>query len=418
MTLAMTAAGAGANKTIEMFADVTETNIATITFPTGVTLNGNGHTYTFDAIGAVNAFEMPINSVCYIFDAILKIKTSTGALINMLTNATLRGNAILSGTSTAANYSEYIVKSNSTNTPISISGFTIIAEGTKCGLQLGNSTTTVYSYADSLEIYSDTGRALFVCDSAQARNCNIYAKNPATIMSPVPGAAVQIQGSLVNSLVQSGSSNIVGANTALAVYLFVGNFPDPPTQPRGLYNCEIISLTGDGVTLENGTDIENCRITVYGAGKKAMTSTVSPAQEKYIDVHRCILRSINGPCVEQNLKWLSFTDCYLFAGNGSGITNINNNPTYDTIRLRRCFIEVATSDATYHGVVLGSSTTIPNEITNCYFSVVNASSYAISALGATTAKCAQNAFKGSPVPINPLVTNTSNIIDTEGNVII
>ena len=403
LTLAMAAATAG--QTIEMFADVTETSPVTIAIGNGVTIQGNGHTYTLDVAGAVDAFTIAQNFSCYIFNAVLKIKTSTGSLIVMDIDSTLRGDAILSGTSTTPTFPnplEFVLRSVASTTPINVSGFTIIAEGTKCGVLIGDG-----SFAENLQIYSDTGQAFQLSGAAQGRNCNIYAKNPSTLMSG-KACAVYAIGSLSNSFIQSG-----GANATIAVYLQGGNIT---TQPKGITACEIISLTGDGVQIENAADIENCRITVYGAGAKTITSTTNPAETVYVDVHNCILRSLNGPCVEQRLKWLSFTDCYLFAGQGSAIDNNGPNAGYDVIRLRRCFIEVAASNASYHGVVLGTDNGC--EITNCYFSVVNASSYAITALGAITAKCAQNAFKGSTVPINPLVTNISNLIDTQGNVII
>jgi hypothetical protein len=409
MTLAMAAAGAGTNKTVEMFADVTEAPTGTIQFPTGVTLNGNGHTYTFNSAGALDAFILPQDSVCYIFNTTLKItQLSSGSLIVGGINSILRGDAVLSGNSTTStsfpNSQQYILRSVADNRPITVSGFTIVAEGTKSGVRIGDD-----SFADNLTIYSDTGQAFRISGSAQARNCNIYAKNPSNDMFDTTTCAVYVVGSLTNSFIQTG-----GANATLALSLQGGG---STTAPKGITACEIISLTGDGVQIANAADIENCRITVYGANKKTIVSTVNPAETVYVDVHNCILRSLNGPCVEQRLKWLSFTDCYLFAGNGSAIANNGPNTGFDVIRLIRCFIEVAASNPSYHGVVLGTDNGC--EITNCYFSVVNASSYAITALGAITAKYSQNTFKGSTTPINPLVTQEIiNTQDNQGNILI
>ena len=47
LTLAMAAATAG--QTIEMFADVTESSVTSITLKNGVNINGNGHTYNYTA---------------------------------------------------------------------------------------------------------------------------------------------------------------------------------------------------------------------------------------------------------------------------------------------------------------------------------------------------------------------------------
>jgi hypothetical protein len=55
-TLAMAAASSG--DTIEMFADVEETGSVTITLKDGVTINGNGHTYTLSVDDATNALTV------------------------------------------------------------------------------------------------------------------------------------------------------------------------------------------------------------------------------------------------------------------------------------------------------------------------------------------------------------------------
>ena len=56
LTLAMAAASSG--DTIEMFADVEETGSVTITLKDGVTINGNGHTYTLSVDDATNALTV------------------------------------------------------------------------------------------------------------------------------------------------------------------------------------------------------------------------------------------------------------------------------------------------------------------------------------------------------------------------
>ena len=391
MTLAMTAAGAGTNKTIEMFANVTETSVATITFPNEVTLNGNGHTYTFDTAGTVDVFNIPAFATCYLYDININLLTSTGSVIKTNNNTTLIGNATLISNSG----SSYIVDPVGASSSINISGFTIVAKLSKNGVALANG-----SYATNLTIYSETGEGLRVGSSAKAFNCNVIASNPSNY-------AAYVFGYLANSVIYS-----YGGSSSTALGLQGSGSSSFPT---GVYNCNIISLLGHGVFLNDPMDVDNTTIITYGTGKYAVRTDIN-ASTTYTDFFNCTLKSINGPCVEQLLRWLSFTNCYLYAGAGSAIDNTGPNPGYDVIRLRRCFIEVAGSNASYHGVVLGTDN--GSEITNCYFSVVNASSYAITALGAITAKCAQNAFKGSTVPINPLVTNISNIIDATGNVII
>ncbi len=66
LTLAMAAASSG--KTIEFFTDYTETGAVTITCKDGVTINGNGHTYTCTSAGAgLKLFDNVTNGKCNIF---------------------------------------------------------------------------------------------------------------------------------------------------------------------------------------------------------------------------------------------------------------------------------------------------------------------------------------------------------------
>ena len=60
-TLAMAAATSG--QTIEMFTSVVETGAVTITLKDGVTINGNGHTYTVSNAGLTDVgLNSPVRS--------------------------------------------------------------------------------------------------------------------------------------------------------------------------------------------------------------------------------------------------------------------------------------------------------------------------------------------------------------------
>jgi hypothetical protein len=392
-TFSASIAAATSGQTVEMFADVIETGSVTVTLKNGVNISGNGHTYTLNTSGGPNAFSLPSSATCFIFDAILRVLNSSGSLMVLGTNSTLRGNAILYGSGSTS--SEYAVTTTST-IPANISGFTIITEGAKNGIFLGNG-----SFGDNLQIYSNTGIGLWIQDSAQVRNSNIYATNPST-------RAVYVQGGLLYSMVYSG-----GANAGNAIHMQSGN---NTTQPRGIYNCDVKSLTGHGVFMDNAMDLEDCKITTYGTNKNALTFDTN-ATTTYTDVHKCVLRSINGACVNQVLRWVSFTDCYLFAGAGSGITNSFNNSTFNVVRLRDSYVEVAHNSNTSHGALLSNSTL--HEISDCYFSLANSGSYALKAQGSTTAKYLQNSFTGSAVPVDPNISQ--GMISTQdnfGNIII
>jgi hypothetical protein len=393
-TFSASIAAATSGQTVEMFADIIETGSVTVTLKNGVNINGNGHTYTLNNSAGPNAFSLPSSATCFLFDAVLRILNSSGSLMVLGPNSTLRGNAILYGSGSTT--SDYVVSPSDALTTVSISGFTIIADGAKNGVYLGNS-----AFGDNLQIYSNTGTGLFLLDAAQARNCNIYATNPST-------QAVRVQGGLFYSMVYSG-----GATAAAAITIASSN---TTTQPRGIYNCDVKSLTGHGVVMANAMDLEDCTITTYGTNKNALTFDIG-AVASYTDVHKCVLRSINGACVNQVLRWVSFTDCYLFAGSGSGITNSFNNSTFNVVRLRDSYVEVAHNSNASHGVLLSNNTT--HEITDCFFSLANSGSYALKAQGTTTAKYAQNSFSGATIAIDPNITQGMiNTQDNFGNIII
>ena len=65
LTLAMAAATSG--QTIELFADVTETAAINVTLKNGVSINGNGHTYTYTNT-AGNCFTIGNSSTVYIYN--------------------------------------------------------------------------------------------------------------------------------------------------------------------------------------------------------------------------------------------------------------------------------------------------------------------------------------------------------------
>jgi hypothetical protein len=392
-TFSSSIAAATSGQTVEMFADIVETGSVTVTLKNGVNINGNGHTYTLNVANGTNAFSLPSSATCFVFDSVLRILNSSGSLMVLGTNSTLRGNAILYGSGSTT--SEYTITTPST-IPANISGFTIIVEGAKNGIFLGNG-----SFGDNLQIYSNTGIGLWIQDSAQVRNSNIYATNPST-------RAVYVQGGLLYSMVYSG-----GANAGNAIHMQSNN---NTTQPRGIYNCDIKSLTGNGVFMDNAMDLEDCKITTYGTNKNALTFDTN-AVASYTDVHKCVLRSINGACVDQVLRWVSFTDCYLFAGAGSGITNSFNNSTFNVVRLRDSYVEIAHNSNASHGALLSNSTL--HEISDCYFSLTNSGSYALKAQGSTTAKYLQNTFTGSTIAIDPNITQGMiNTQDNFGNIII
>ena len=150
LTLAMAAAVSG--QVIEMFANYTETGAVTITLKTGVTISGNGYTYTLNNTGGTNAFT--VTNGTSIECSILNLNlVRTGGSAGQSSNC-----GLWVGASTTGNI--YLNDSKFTN-----------LGGNGSGIGIGNlSTVTIYNgyaYANSDKgsIYFESGAG------ARAINC-------------------------------------------------------------------------------------------------------------------------------------------------------------------------------------------------------------------------------------------------------
>ena len=373
LTLAMAAAVTG--ETIEMFADVTETGAVTIILKDGVTINGNGHTYTFttdgtqvfrtsDAISTTSTI-LNLNIVCTSTSTNLYLGTySSGALI--FTGSVFR------------NTSSGICLSNFANSNVEVIDFKGFSNTGRC-IQWGSSPNAgrlrnSYAYSASeiafIGIVSRVENCIFV--SGTSIGLYIQGGTASDCIGVSSGSyGIQTIGGLLN--------NCKGYSTAnVGLYAVYSN----------IYSCFGYSTASIGINLDNQpTNAYNClgySAVNYGI---ASSSNFAGAQK---NIYNCTAIS------DANIAML------LAFG-------INNNAI-------NCTVISKWNNAGGHGIrVTGAN----NQILQCAIEVTNASANAINATTALTTMYANNSFKGSTTPINVNITQgVTNTHDNQGNILI
>jgi hypothetical protein len=232
MTLAMTAASAG--QTVEVFADVTETGNVEIVLKNGVNINGNGHTYTLDNTGTINAFKIAdaVGDTTYnlsILNLNIIRKGSTGTLSN--------NNALYIGTSTLGS--------------INCSGSIFKNSGDGNGIYATCKTFDInYAVGYSIStagIYSGTSNDI------RFNNCIGYS---------VSGSGIQGQngGVFANCSGYSDSGNGINANSGTFISCNGYSLSSVGFLGGGSLasNCTGRSFTGTGFQATNGQKVVNC----------------------------------------------------------------------------------------------------------------------------------------------------------------
>ena len=373
LTLAMAAATSG--QTIEMFADVTETTNTTITLKSGVTINGNGHTYTFTT-GGSQVFKIAdsVSTTSTILNLnIVCTSTSTNLYIGTNTSGTL----ILTG-SVFRNTSSGICLSNFANADVEIIDFKGFSNTGRC-IQWGSSSTggrlrNSYAYSASeiafLGIVSRIENCIFV--SGTSIGLYLQGGTASDCIGVSSGSyGIQTIGGVLN--------NCKGYSTAnVGLYALYSN----------IYGCFGYSSASIGINMDNDpTNAYNClgySTVNYGV---ASFSTNTLAQK---NLYNCTAIS------DANIAML------LASGTNNNAIN--------------CTVISKWNNVGGHGIrVTGAN----NQILQCAIEVTNASANAINATTALTAKYANNSFKGPTTPINANITQgVTNTHDNQGNILI
>ena len=206
-TFSASMAAATSGQTVEMFADVVETGSITVTLKNEVNINGNGHTYTLNNSGTINA--LTVTNGTSIECSVLNLTViRTGGTVQQSQNACL-----FTGTGTSGNI--YLTGSKFTNS------------GSGSGIAIGSASTI--SIYDGTAIANTTFGSIYIESSAGAK---VY--NSTGISTSQTGINCYIGGDLFNCTgISSSGIGIDGAGATTA-----GN----------QYNCIGISSTNYGLT--------------------------------------------------------------------------------------------------------------------------------------------------------------------------
>jgi hypothetical protein len=360
-TLAMAAATSG--QTIEMFTSVVETGAVTITLKDGVTINGNGHTYTVSNAGLTDVFETTIAGIYRIYN------------LNVIrTNAT--GGYVL----------------NAKNLVVSIHYF----DGThfttnKGGIYSGSANVIQKFYNGKITI-SGSGIGIAGLQDNEFYNFVLRATSTAT-------------GALFNvGVIYNSTFNYEGNGTS-ALYL-------------DAFNCTFIAR-GGGHTIQNGRNISNCSIynfanfgnyvncvqfnncLLYSATSYGSYTESGTLYKNCTIVSNGNIGAVNGHHRNSAILSTAGIGAYIFF-----VVGYHYN----------CTIQSSWNNAAGHGVRIGIANV---DIVECAIEVANSSANIINALSAFTTKYANNAFKGATTDINANITQgVTNVHDLQGNILI
>lgn len=326
LTLAMAAATSG--QTIEMFADVVETAAVTITLKDGVNINGNGHSYTLNNSGLLNAVLTP---------------TTAGVKLSIL-----NFHGIRTGSTGTVYDNNFIASFTAPSGLIDCTGSTFRNLGSGCaimsasGIEFINATATATTDFGALGAFS--GVSVFT-------NCKAYSTTGF-------GIRLHTGGSVANNCYGFSDS---GVGVYGGYYATMSNCTGVSNSGTGIENFGNTSNstgrsnTGTGY-LQNGYGIgANCTgISVSGAG---ILNYVSIANSVGISSSSYGIRMGYGVTYNSTAKSTS----------GPAMWNTNGNPQlYNVIAISEW------NNAAAYGI-RGNGGMFPNALINCTFILANTS---------------------------------------------
>lgn len=364
---AITAASAG--QVVEMFADVTDSTSTAVTLKAGVTIQGNGHTYTHTStIG--NTFDVATNGNYYFNNIIIKRTntTPTGSFIFNGTNYYINPLMIFQST-----YIEYTYTSSVGATPFF--GTSLVMNFTIDGLRgLSN------------------GSGNMVESSATIKNCNLENTGTGNCIG------IGYNGTVENCFCKTDSGYGIGCNNTAIVR-----------------NCNVVSNTGKGIV----------------QGSIYLSSAFSNTNYAFDScaIYNCTGQSVSGTafyaCVARNCSGYTTTGSaftpYFTTGTASNCTlysssSIPANSGFSSI-YENCTIICDWNNASGHAVSTGAAYGVVPDVSNCKLVVANSSANCING-SAITVKYSNNTYKGATTPVNAGITQgVTNIQDNQGNIL-
>jgi hypothetical protein len=370
LTSAMTAAVSG--QTIEVFADYTETGAVTITLKNGVTINGNGHTYTLTT-NSGTAFDIAnsVSTVAGIFN--LNVVCSGTASSSLYLSVNTSGTLTLTG-SIFRNTSTGTCISNFANSDVEVLDFKGFSNSGNC---VSWASSPLGKLRNSY-CYSASGIAYFGnirvdnCIAISGTNIGLYCQ--ANTVSDSIGISSGSFGIQSIAGVLNNCKGYSSANTG--IYALYCN----------IYGCFGYSTASAGIILDNSpTNAYDC----FGYSTASYGITSSGGALKYM------------------------YNCTALADASAGMLLANASTTNNAIG---CTVVSKWNNAAGHGIIVNGAN---NVIMNCSIEVANASANALNASSAQTVKYANNAFNGPTTPINANITQgIVNTQDNQGNILV
>ena len=377
LTLAMAAAASG--QVIELFSDVTESGLVSVTLKDGVIIQGNGHTYTYSG-NTGNVFTTPAGNGTYTFVNIniKRANTATSTGVIFYGGSGFATNAIFKFVATTVTYTtttgNAYFTGNDTLTYMVIDGINAI--GNTANYMFGTSGEYVYNIKNS--IIENTGSGGCVASFNYAGGC--YYENCYIKTNSGTGIFLNYASDVIRNCTGISSTGVAfaGQSGASAYDCFAFSNTNKAFSGLVAYNCTGQTTTGNAFYQSNGY---NC------TGKSTTGYTVRPffSMSKFYNSSFYSSGSITVYDVDYGA---SFYNCSI-------ITDYNN--------------------AAGHGVSIGPSSGNPAFVNN-NIQVANTSANCIKSTPASfTGVVTNTVFKGATTPINANVTLSAVTINTTYN---
>ena len=387
---AMSAATSG--QTIEMFTDVTESGTTSITLKSGVSMNGNGHMYTFTPTTS-NVFNFIDGGVAVNFNFFN---------ITLRQSGTQSGGGVL-GLSVSGN----IINGLSTK----------IIVDTPSSYGISNYGGAVFAgYVNGFEIISNVATSMSVSlIRGTIANCRM-------ISNSTTGTALINLGSINNSFVQCTSSGYgVNLSNTSTIANNIISYSNTGVAVAGglLNNSTAYSSGGYGVS---GTNVRNCTIisdgniaaylsNIYNSSVYSTSNVGAFIQNQTITTSTIISTANSGV---QLFDTSNISTSYISTTSANPALLFSNNSL--TSKAKNCTIVNTANSASGHGVRFNFTNAY---LLDCQIQVANTSAncmYAASALAVRYAGCK---FEGATTSINANITQAiTNTPDSQGNIII
>lgn len=359
LTAAMAAAVSG--QTIEIFADIVETGAVTIVLKAGVTINGNGHTYTLSNAGTSDVFQTTVAGVYRMYNLNVTRTNATDGYIlramNYVVSLHYFDNSYFITNkggirSESANVIQRFYNANITVTG-NMTAFSLFQDAECYNFTLRGTSTCTATLGGGIfynSVFSHEGNAL-CASNINAYGCTFIARG---------GGHTITNGININ-------------NCSLYNFTNFGNY----VGCVNFNNCLIYSAASYGSYTEATTYFRNC--VIISAGNIAAVSG---------NYYNCTIEALT---------------------NYGAYVGLNH-------KLDGCAVQSRWNNVAGHATTVADASA---QIIGCVIQVNNTSANAIYASSALTMKYANNAFRGATTPVNANITQgVTNTHDNQGNILI